>query len=82
MQQGYCSFVHSFGFKSLLEERKVCILMSGISDSCLEAAKKQVLATPLLRQTFEAPSNFIVEAMDNKVSYSAPTRKSQISAVN
>ena len=35
------------------EERKVRILLNGILDNCLEAAKNQVLAMQALHDTFE-----------------------------
>ena len=64
------------------EERTVRILLNGILDNCLEAAKNQVLATQALHDTFENATNFLSQALDSKVSYSAVTRKAQISSLN
>ena len=63
-------------------ERKVRILMTGVHDPRLESAKNTILATPDLRVTFESASNYLAEVLDNKVSYSATTRKARISAVH
>ena len=62
-------------------ERKVRVLMTGIHDPRLESAKNTILATPELRASFETASNYMAEVLDNKVSYSATTRKARISAV-
>ena len=69
--------------ETVSEERKVRILMTGTSDSRLESAKNQILATPFLRSTFENASNFLAEVLDSKVSYSAASRKqARISGVS
>ena len=57
------------------EERKVRILLNGISDNRLEAAKNQVLTTQALHDTFENATNFLSQVLDSKVSYSAVTCK-------
>ena len=62
-------------------ERKVRVLMTGVHDPRLESAKNTILATPDLRATFETAANYMAEVLDNKVSYSATTRKARISAV-
>ena len=62
-------------------ERKVRVLMTGVHDPRLESAKNTILATPELRVSFEVASNYMAEVLDNKVSYSATTRKARISAV-
>ena len=51
------------------EERKVRILLNGISDNCLKAAKNQVLATQALHDMFENATNFLSQVLDSKVSY-------------
>ena len=63
-------------------ERKIRVLLTGIHDPRLESAKNQILATPNLRTSFELASNYMAEVLDNKVSYSATTRKARISAVH
>jgi hypothetical protein len=49
-------------------ERKVRILLSGIIDPTLVAAKNQVLATATLRTTFESAVNYIAQFADRKSS--------------
>jgi hypothetical protein len=49
-------------------ERKVRILLRGITDPTLEAAKNQVLATAALRTTFESAVNYIAQFADRKSS--------------
>ena len=63
-------------------ERKIRVLLTGIHDPRLESAKNQILATPNLRTSFELASSYMAEVLDNKVSYSATTRKARISAVH
>ena len=41
------------------EERKVCVLLNGILDPRLEAAKNQVIASNHLQSTFEVATNFL-----------------------
>ena len=62
-------------------ERKVRILLLGVSDPRLESAKNTILATPSLRANFEVASNYLAEILDSKVSYSASTRKARISSI-
>ena len=64
------------------EERKIRILLTGIHDSRLESAKNQILATPTLRLSFEVASGYLAEVQDNKVSFSATTRRAKISAIH
>ena len=69
--------------ENVSEERKVRILMTGTSDSRLDSAKNQILATPFLRSTVENASNFLAEVLDSKVSYSPASRKqARISGVS
>ena len=68
--------------EQISEERKVRILLNGISDNHLKATKKQVLATQALHDTFENATNFLSQALDSKVSYSAVTCTDQISSLN
>ena len=57
--------------------------MNGISDQCLESTKNQVLATADLKAMFEAASNFLAEALDNKVSYAGGVvRRARITTTN
>ena len=63
------------------EERKIRILLTGIHDTRLESAKNQILASPNLRISFEVASGYLAEVLDNKVSYSATTRRARISAI-
>ena len=63
------------------EERKVCILLNGILDPRLEAAKNQVIASDHLQSTFEIATNFLSWALDSKISYSTVNHKSRISTV-
>ena len=63
------------------KEHKVRVLMNGISDQWLEAAKNQVLATARLKAMYEAASNFMAEALDNKASYAGSVaHKARISS--
>ena len=64
------------------EERKVRILLNGISDNHLKAVKNQVLAMQALHDTFENATNFLSQALDSKVSYSAVPRNTRISSLN
>ena len=62
------------------KDHKVRVLMNGISDQWLEAAKNQVLATAHLKAMFKAAYNFMAEALGNKVSYAGSVvRKVRIS---
>ena len=63
------------------EERKIHVLLNGISDRRLEAAKNQVIASNHLQSTFEIATNFLNQALDSKISYSAVNCKSRISTV-
>ena len=63
------------------EERKVRVLLNGILDPRLEAAKNQVIASNHLQSTFEVATNFLNQALDSKISYSAVNHKSRISTV-
>ena len=62
------------------EERKVRVLLNGISDPRHKSAKHQVIASEHLQETFYAVTNYITHVLDSEVSYSATTRKSWISA--
>ena len=63
------------------EERKVHVLLNGILDPRLEAAKNQVIASEHLQSTFEIATNFLNWALDSKISYSTVNCKSRISTV-
>ena len=63
------------------EERKVCVLLNGILDPRLEAAKNQVISSDHLQSTFEIATNFLSQALDSKISYSTVNHKSRISTV-
>ena len=63
------------------EERKNHVLLNGISDPRLDAAKNQVIASNHLQSTFEIATNFLNRALDNKISYSAVNCKSRIFTV-
>lgn len=54
--------------KTVDVEHKVRILLRGIVDPTLEAAKNQVLATATLRSTFESAVNYIAQFADRKSS--------------
>ena len=63
------------------EERKVHVLLNGISDPRLEAAKNQVIPSDHLQSNFEIATNFLNQALDSKISYSAVNCKSRLSTV-
>lgn len=54
------------------EIRKVRILLNGIRDARLNAARNQVLATPKLEETFEAAANYIAQFADKVASTAKP----------
>ena len=57
--------------------------MNGISDQHLESTKNQVFATADLKAMFKAASNFLAEALDNKVSYAGgAVRRARIATTN
>jgi hypothetical protein len=49
-------------------ERKIRVLLRGITDPTLDVAKNQVLATAALRTTFESAVNYIAQFTDQKSS--------------
>ena len=61
-------------------ERKIRILLRGITDPTLEAAKNQVLATAALRETFESAVNYIAQFADRKSSLDI-TRSRNVSSL-
>jgi len=61
-------------------ERKVRILLRGITDPTLEAAKNQILATATLRETFESAVNYIAQFADRKSSLDV-TRSRNLSSL-
>jgi hypothetical protein len=73
--QGAFTDIFSTG-EEVSQARKVRILLNGISDSRLQHAKSQVLATPALKETFESAVNYMAQFLDEKRSYST-TRGTQ-----
>jgi hypothetical protein len=66
------------------ETRKVRVLLHGIQDNRLSHAKSQVLATPMLKETFESALYFIAQFQEEKRSYDAnkSTNNRNVSAAN
>jgi hypothetical protein len=67
--QGAFTDIFSTG-EEVSQARKVRILLNGITDSRLQHAKSQVLATPALKETFENAVNYMAQFLDEKRSYS------------
>jgi hypothetical protein len=63
--------------EEISETRKVQKLLQGITDTRLAPAKSQVLATPVLKATFESALNFIAQFLDEKRSYDNSAKANQ-----